>query len=133
MEDVFNRVFGPPVETNGHSKHPAWMPRVDVSETDKAFIVLADLPGVDPKQVDISMDEGVLTIKGTKNEEREEKGKNFHRTERFTGSFYRAIELPGGIDEAGVIAATANGTITITIPKKAGAQPKKVTINTTGA
>ncbi len=127
MEGVFNRFFGPVDEVDRDLKQ-AWSPRVDVSETDNAITVLADLPGVDPKEVEVTLTDGVMTIKGEKKEEREEKGKNFHKTERFVGSFYRQIVLPAGTDEEKVTAASTNGTITITIPKKPSAQPKKVTI-----
>ncbi len=127
MEGVFNRFFGPMSETNGDSSMP-WSPRVDVSETDKEVKVMADVPGVDPKDVEITIADGVLTIKGEKKEEHEEKGKNFHKTERFVGSFYRQIILPAGADEHKVSATSDHGTITVTIPKQASAQPKKVAI-----
>ncbi len=127
MEGVFSRFFGPMAESDRESRH-AWSPRVDVSESDKAVTVVADLPGVDPKDVEITLNDGMLTIKGEKKEEKEEKGKNFHRTERFVGSFFRQIMMPTGADEEKVAATSANGTITITIPKKANAQPKKVAI-----
>jgi len=127
METVFNRFFGPLSETDRTAKH-AWSPRVDMSETDKVFTLVADLPGVDPKEVEISIEDGVLSIKGEKKEEHEEKGKNFHKTERFVGSFYRQIVLPSGADEEKVTATSSNGTITISILKKPSAQPKKVVI-----
>jgi HSP20 family protein len=127
MESVFNRFFGPMTETDSDSRQ-AWSPRVDVSESDKAVTVVADVPGVDPKDVEITLAEGVLTIKGEKIEEHEEKDKNFHKTERFVGSFYRQVVLPFGTDEHKVTATSSHGTITITIPKKPSAQPKKVTI-----
>ena len=127
MENVFHRFFGPVSEADRAAKH-AWSPRVDVFETDKAVEVLADLPGVDPKEVEITIENGELTIKGEKKEEHEEKGKNFQKTERFVGSFFRQITLPSGADEHKVSATSANGTITISIPKKPSAQPKKVHI-----
>jgi HSP20 family protein len=127
MESVFNRFFGPVTESEREAKH-AWSPRVDVSETDKDITVLADLPGVDPKDVEITLADGMMTIKGEKKEVHEEKGKNFHKTERFVGSFFRQLLLPTGADEDKVSATSTNGTITISIPKKPSAQPKKVAI-----
>ncbi len=127
MEGVFNRFFGPVSIGDRVAKHP-WSPRVDMTENNKAIEVLADLPGVDPKDVEITLEDGVLTVKGEKKEEHEEKDKNFHKTERFVGSFYRQIVLPSSADEAKVSASSANGTIKIHIPKKASAQPKKVTV-----
>ena len=130
MEGVFNRFFGPASEVDRELKH-AWSPRVDVAETDKAVTIVADLPGVDPKEVEITLADGVLTIKGEKKEEHEEKGKNFHKTERFIGSFFRQVVLPAGADEEKVTATSTNGTITISITKKPSAQPKKVAIKPT--
>src|SRR5579862_28841 len=98
MEGVFNRFFGPISETDGESRTP-WSPRVDMSETEKDVTVVVDVPGVDPKDVEITIVDGVLTIKGEKSEEHEEKGKNFHKSERFVGSFYRQVMLPIGADE----------------------------------
>jgi len=132
MESVFNRFFGPATEGDGESRH-AWSPRVDVSETEKAVTIDADIPGVDPKDVEITLADGVLTIKGEKKDEHEEKGKNFHKTERFVGSFYRQVVLPIGADEHKVTATSYHGTITVTIPKQPSAQPKKVTIKPTTA
>ncbi len=130
MEGVFNRFFGPMTEAEREAKH-AWSPRVDVSETDKAITVLADLPGVDPKEVEITLADGVMTIKGEKKEEREDKGKNFYKTERFVGTFYRQLVLPVGADEEKVTATYTNGTVMINIPKKPSALPKKVAIKPT--
>jgi HSP20 family protein len=131
VDDVFRRVFGKIAEDGEELAVPAeWSPRVDVSETDKAITVKADLPGVDPKDVDVTVRDGVLTIKGEKKEEREEKKKNYQRMERFCGKFYRAISLPTGVDEDNIAAATAKGVVTVTIPKKPEAQPKKIAVKT---
>jgi HSP20 family protein len=126
MEDVMERFFGDEV---GH-RLPArtWAPRVDVEETDKEILVKADLPGVDPKAVEISVENGVLTVRGEKKEEKEERKKNYHRIERFAGSFYRAIPLPPGADAERVTASSSNGVVTVSIPKKPEAQPKKITV-----
>ena len=89
MEDLFDRVAG-----DGHVVK-AWAPRVDVEETEKEILVRADLPGIDPKDIDVQVVDNVLTVSGRKLEEKEEKKKNYHRLERFEGQFYRAIRLPG--------------------------------------
>jgi HSP20 family protein len=101
---------------------------VDLKETDKEFVVKAELPGVAPKDLDIAVYEGVLTLKGEKKEEVEESKGGFHRTERFFGEFYRAIPLPPGCDEGKVVANCAKGVVTVTIPKKPNALPKKVEV-----
>ena len=122
MESVLEKFFG---EENGMlASMKAWAPRVDVEETDKEIVVKADLPGVDPKAVE----NGILTVRGEKKEEKEEKKKNYHRVERFSGSFYRAIPLPPGADADKMAATSANGVVTITVPKKPDAQPKKITV-----
>jgi HSP20 family protein len=129
MESLFSRFFG---EENGNGPLMAaaqsWAPRVDVEETEKEIQVKADLPGVDPKAVEISVQDNVLTVRGEKKEEKEEKKKNYHRVERFAGSFYRAIPLPPGADAEKMGATSANGVVTITIPKKPEAQPRKITV-----
>jgi HSP20 family protein len=129
METVFERFFGGENES-GQLMPPAqaWAPRVDVEETEKEFIVKADLPGVDPKGVEVSVENGILTVRGEKKEEKEKKEKNFHRMERFFGSFYRAIALPPGVDPEKVNATSANGVVRIVVPKKPELQPKKITV-----
>ncbi|MBO0698267.1 MAG: Hsp20/alpha crystallin family protein [Zavarzinella sp.] len=130
MEDLFDRFVGDD-GTNGQAV--SWAPRVDVEETDKEFLVKADIPGVDPKDVDIQVVDNVLTIRGGKEEEKkEEKKKNYHRIERFSGHFFRAISLPAGADADKVNATSANGVVTVTIPKKLEAQPKKIAVQPKG-
>lgn len=126
MEGLFERFFG---EENGNGHLvKTWTPRVDVEETNKEIVVKADLPGVDPKDVEVVVENGVLTVRGEKKEAKEEKGKNYHRVERFAGSFFRAVTLPPGAEADKVTATSANGVVTITVPKKAEAQPKRIAI-----
>jgi HSP20 family protein len=126
MEDLFDRM----VRDDGGSGQAmaARAPQMDVEETEKEFLVKADLPGVDPKDVDIRVVDNVLTVRGGKEEKKEERKKSYHRMERFSGQFYRAITLPAGTDPEKVNATSANGVITITIPKRPEAQPKKIVI-----
>jgi HSP20 family protein len=126
MDDMFRRTFGPVAEVNGDKF--TWAPSVDVEETDKEIFVKADLPGVDPKDIDITIRDGVLFLRGEKKFEKEEKEKNYHRIERFGGTFYRSIPLPVGANESNVTATTCKGVVTIAIPKKPEVQPKKVTV-----
>ena len=127
MWDTFERFFGEPVESN-KGELAAWAPRVDIAETDKEVQVKADLPGVDPKDLEITVGDGSLVLRGEKKAEREEKKKDYHRIERFEGRFYRQISLPPGTDPDKVSAASNKGVVTITIPKTPQSQPKKIAI-----
>jgi HSP20 family protein len=127
MEDVFERFFGEAPEGNGGLAR-AWSPRVDVEETDKEILVKADLPGVEPKDVEVTVRDGALILRGEKKEEREEKKKSYHQVERFVGQFYREIALPPGTDADKIAASSAKGVITVTIPKTPQAQPKKIAV-----
>jgi HSP20 family protein len=128
MEGLMEKFFGDEAGNGMLAAAKSWAPRVDVEETDKEILVKADLPGVDPKAVEISVENGTLVVRGEKKEEKEEKKKNYHRVERFAGSFYRAIPLPPGTDADKMTATSTNGVVTITIPKKPEAQPKKITV-----
>ena len=128
MDDVFQRFFGLPAESKVNGANMTWAPRVDIQETEKAYIVKADLPGVDPKDVEVDVHDGILTVRGEKKEEKEEKHKNYHRSERFIGQFYRSLPLPAGADENNVQATSHKGVLTISIPKKPQAQPRKIAV-----
>jgi HSP20 family protein len=97
--------------------------RMDVAETDKEIVVTAELPGVDIKDVDVSLAEGVLTIKGEKRSERDEKRSNFHLVERSFGAFERRIGVPDSCDPEQVKAEFSNGVLTVTVPRPASAAP----------
>jgi HSP20 family protein len=105
-----------------------WMPKVDMSETDKEIHLKINAPGVDPKHINISVDDHVLTITGRTEEKREEKGENFYRMEREAGSFQRSLELPVGADTDKIEATSDKGVINITIPKKPEAQRKPINV-----
>lgn len=98
-------------------------PRVDVSETSKKFDVVAELPGVDQKDIDLAIADGILTIKAEKKSEKEEKGKTWHRVERSYGNYQRSLSLPASADPDKVKASFDKGVLTISVPKKAEAKP----------
>jgi len=127
MEDLFQR-FMAPLDETVFGTEPIWTPRVDVEETDKEIMVKVDLPGVDAKDVEVSVIGGTLVLKGEKKEEREEKGKSYHRTERFVGQFYREVALPPGTDPEKIEATSCKGVVKVTIPKKPEVQPKKIAV-----
>jgi len=105
-----------------------WAPAVDVSETDEAVVVRADVPGLAPEDLEINLSGNLLTIKGEKKQEREEKKENFYRMERVYGSFVRSIELPAEVEAEKVEAVYKNGVLKIVLPKKAEAKGKAIKI-----
>ncbi len=95
-----------------------WAPRVDVSENDVAFVIKAEIPGINKDDVKVSLDNGVLTIEGEREQEREHKGWRFHRMERSYGHFIRSFSLPGNIDESHLKASFHDGLLEVDIPKQ---------------
>lgn len=120
MDRLFDR-FGEPAWPQMPTL-AEWEPTVDVSEDKDAVTVKAELPGVEQKDIAVSLQDGVLTIKGDKHAEKEEKGKQYHRVERSYGSFYRAMRLPSAVEAGKVTAAFKDGVVTITLPKAAEAK-----------
>ncbi|MEJ5300018.1 MAG: Hsp20/alpha crystallin family protein [Thermodesulforhabdaceae bacterium] len=106
------------------------VPAFDVSETEEHIIVKADLPGVDVKDLDISIVGNVLTVKGEKKQEKEEKNESYHRIERSYGSFSRSITLPAEVNPEAVEAVYRDGVLKLTIPKAEKSKPKKIEIKT---
>jgi len=107
------------------------MPAIDMSETDKEISIHAEIPGMDAKDIDISLNGRVLTIKGEKKQEQEEKEKNYHRIERRYGSFSRSFELPADVDANNVNATYENGVLELSLPKTKEQSVKKIEIKTT--
>jgi HSP20 family protein len=105
-----------------------WAPSVDVSETPKEVIVKAELPGMDPKEIDVSVRGDVLTLRGERKKEEEKKGENFHRIERRYGAFTRSIRLPAEVDANKVSAEYKEGVLKINLPKTKEASVKKIEI-----
>lgn len=103
-------------------------PMLDISESDTAVEAKLDLPGLKPKEIDIQLNGSVLTVSGERKEEKEEKGKTYHRVERRVGSFSRSFTLPCPIEEDEVAAAYNEGVLTITLPKTEEAKTRKITV-----
>jgi len=94
-----------------------WAPRVDIAETDKAFVIKMEVPEVDKKDVKIEVEHGILKIMGERKREKEEQGKKFHRIERCYGSFCRSFTLPKNIEEGKIEAKFKDGMLTVELPK----------------
>lgn len=105
-----------------------WIPTLDVKEEENQYIISADVPGVEPKNIDISINKGILTIKGHKETETKDKQGNYVHIERSQGSFYRSLYLPNATDTSKVIAKSKNGVIKITIPKTKGNLSQKIPV-----
>ncbi|OUD16331.1 heat-shock protein Hsp20 [Thioflexithrix psekupsensis] len=106
-----------------------WIPAVDIREEAQQFVLEADIPGVDPQAIEVSMENGMLTIKGTRELVDKEEHKSYRRVERVRGHFYRRFSLPETADAENIAASEKHGVLTITIPKKAVAQPRKIAVN----
>jgi HSP20 family protein len=104
------------------------MPRVDVLDRDDALLVRTEIPGVDPESIDVTVESGTLTIKGSRSFENEEETENYHRKEIFEGSFERTILLPKGTDAEAVTAVSKDGILEISIPKRPEVLPRKITV-----
>jgi HSP20 family protein len=136
MDRLFDRFgggFGFPSLRRMFDIEPTWrssfgfsMPAIDMSEDEKAYKISAELPGIDAKDIDVSLTGDMLVLRGEKRREKEEKEKNDHFSERAYGSFLRAFDLPASVDRDKVAADFSNGVLTITLPKTAEAQkPQK--------
>ena len=99
-----------------------WSPKLDFSETKEAFVMKGEIPGVEPKEIEVSLEGQMLTIKGEKRQEKEEKDEQHYRMERSYGSFVRSVQLPAAVDGSKVTAAFKNGVLTVTLPKAPGAK-----------
>jgi len=105
-----------------------WVPSLDLSETKDNFLVKAEIPGIEPKDVDISLHDDILTIKGQKKQEKEEKEENYHFVERSYGSFTRSIRLPHEVQSDKIKASYKDGILKIILPKSEEAKKKEVKI-----
>lgn len=122
MNEVFNR--------NGWGQNALtkYEPTVNIAETDGAYEFSVDVPGIKPEEVKVEFHDGALTISGERKEEKEEKGKTFHRVETTFGSFQRTFALPGVVDDAKITAVAANGVLKVTLPKSQKVKPKLIQV-----
>lgn len=111
---------------NAAAEASQWVPRVDIREEAGRFVILADLPGIEPEQIEIQMDKGVLSIKGRRNGEAATEASRYSRVERRQGGFHREFSLPESADAEGIVASGRNGVLEISIPKKAESTPRRI-------
>ena len=105
-----------------------WTPRVDIKEEPDRFLLFADIPGVDPEQIEVQMDKGILTIKGERKDEATIEADSFSRIERHHGSFHRRFALPDSADPDRIAASGHNGVLQITIPKRPETTPRRIQV-----
>ena len=133
IEDMFDR-YTQAVGWRRHGKAGEftadvdWSPQVDIAETPEAFTIKAEIPEVNKDDVKISIDQGILTLQGTRKQEKEERDKTFHRIERYYGRFSRSFSLPENVDSTGVKATFKDGMLTLTLPKTARSEPKAIEV-----
>jgi HSP20 family protein len=130
MQDEMSRLFNDDrLFRAGESV--GWTPACDIYEDEEGVSLRFELAGVDPKDVDVRFENGVLTVKGERKLEREDKRENYHRVERSYGTFTRSFSLPGTLDPERIKAETKHGVLTIVLPKKAEARPRAIQVKVT--
>ena len=127
VDQLFHQFFDHP-SSGSDAPLSKWNPPLDLSETDQDVIIRSEIPGVKPDELEITVDGDLLTLAGEKKSETEEKDANHYYVERRFGSFCRQLELPSSVDSENVTADYRDGVLTITVPKKETAVPKKIKV-----
>ena len=131
MNRLFNAFFDTPSSGGGNGGTGTvrrWLPAMDLVETDEHFVLRADLPGLSQDDVEIELEDNVLTVSGERKAEHEEKGEGFYRMERSFGQFRRALTLPEGVNADAITAGFDKGVLEVRIPKPEARKPRKVAI-----
>lgn len=133
VRQVFDRLFEGSIFQNGSNDDSSiatsqWIPRVDITEEPGRFVLFADIPGVEPGQIEVQMDKGILTIKGERKHESKVETESFSRIERRHGSFHRRFALPDSADPDGISASGCNGVLQIVIPKRPETTPRRIQV-----
>jgi len=129
FQDRFNRAFGVTRPDREEELNlGSWIPPVDISEDKENIVLTAELPGFKEDQLDIQMENGVLTIRGERTMEDEKSGKNYHRVERSYGQFVRSFTLPNNVNRDNIQARFENGLLHIELPKSEEAKPRQIRI-----
>src|ERR1700744_778177 len=131
MNRLFNSFFDTPTTANGRTLR-RWVPAMDLVESDGAFVLKADLPGLSESDVNIEVEENVLTISGERKSEHQDRKAGYYRVERSYGSFRRSLTLPEGVEADPVRATSPTGVLELTVPKPVQQAPRKVQITVGG-
>jgi HSP20 family protein len=130
FDRLFRAAFSPAM-AEGESSTRTWTPPVDIDEEGDNLVLKAELPGINPNDVEVRVEENTLYLKGERKFEKEVKEENYHRVERAYGTFARTFSLPNTVDSEKVTANFKHGVLTLTLPKKEEAKPKTIKINVT--
>ncbi len=133
VKQMFDRIFEGSMFQNESTDESSvvtsqWVPRVDIKEEADRFVLYADLPGVDPQEIEVQMEKGMLTIKGERRSEEKLETESFSRIERRHGSFHRRFALPDSADPEGITASGHNGVLQIVIPKRPETTPRRIQV-----
>ena len=128
LHNEINRLFDSFGADQDSTPAVDWTPAVDVTEEKDRYVLHADVPGVNPKEIEVTLEDGVLTIRGERRNEKSVDEKGFRRVERFSGSFYRRFTLPDTADAENITAETKNGVLELVIPKQEKVQPRRITV-----
>jgi len=128
LESEFGRLFGDMTRDFGLVDR-GWVPAVDLKETDAAYVIEADMPGLKKEDIELVAVDNVVTLKGERKNEHEETRDGYHRFERRYGSFQRSFEIPGGFESGKIEAQYKDGVLTVTVPKREEAKPKQISVN----
>ncbi len=131
IKQVFDRFFNQDDTDASAVATAQWVPRVDLKEESGRFVIYADLPGIDPKDIEVQMDKGILSIKGERSSESTTETERFSRVERRYGSFHRRFALPDSADPEGITASGRNGVLEIVIPKRPETTPRRIQVDAT--
>jgi len=129
IKQVFDRFFNQDDTDASAVATAQWVPRVDLKEESGRFVIYADLPGIDPKDIEVQMDKGILSIKGERTSESTTETERFSRVERRYGSFHRRFALPDSADPEGITASGRNGVLEIVIPKRPETTPRRIQVD----
>jgi HSP20 family protein len=129
MNRFFDAMFQAPARGGQSSPLRRWTPAMDLAETEDAFVLRADLPGVSQEDVNIELEDTVLTVSGERKSEHDDKGEGFYRVERAFGAFSRSLTLPKGIDPEAIAAQFTDGVLEVRIPKPEQRKPRRIAIN----
>ncbi len=128
IKQVFDRFLNEGDGDQSNVVTSQWAPRVDIKEEPERFLIQADIPGVDPKDIEIDMDNGILSIKGERSTESRQDGGGYSRVERSHGTFYRRFALPDSADPNGITASGKHGVLEIGIPKRPETKPRRIEV-----